>query len=379
MYTNSVVTNCFKSLIGWKQHYDTSEILIDSLLTVSDSNEYFQDFHPALRLDLIKSILPQNRTLDSYLEEKRDTAIVQLLSDVTSEKQYDKYARKTLIDAKPIIDKYGWINDIIINEGRFVGFKIKTKLSTGLRNVIKSIGIQVTQTQTLKMYLYHSSKMDAIETFDIVVGGAVQWNWSDVDINLDAITKDIVGGVWIVGYYQDDLVGQAIGYTELNWINGPCSTCDGGYRLNAWRETTKFIQIIPIYVPAPSLNGIQMFDLNDSMEVLNNNFGMNLRISAECDLSQFFCENRFSLKKALGLKLSYLVLKDIQFSQQINYIEESLKHMIIRDLEGDKDTNYINIVDQYLNEIKAVNFDHSAKDYYCLPCDNNKGVSYDVA
>ena len=52
--------------------------------------------------------------------------------------------------------------------------------------------------------------------------------------------------------------------------------------------------------------------------------------------------------------------------------------MIIRDLEGDKDTNYINIVDQLKDEIKAINFDHSKLSQPCLPCKNSNAPIYGV-
>lgn len=375
MFTSTTVVDRLKNLLGWRQHYDATEIVIDPSLTVSETGEYYQDFHPALRLDIIKAIIPENRDLDDYLTEKIEAGITGLLGDVVSQKQYEQYARRTLAK-HTLIDKYGWVNDVVINTGRFIGFKIKPTFETGLTTIIKRIGLQLTQAQNLTMYLYHSSKIDPVETFTVSVTKGIQWNWNETELNLYADGLEITGGVWILGYYQDDLIGNAISYTGLNFINGPCSTCDGGSGLLKWRELMRFVQIVPFYVAGSDLNGTQMFDMSDTIEVFDNNFGMNLNISNECDLTDFFIEQRFSLKKGLGLKVAYLILKDIMFSQQINYIEESLKSLVIRDLEGDKDTNYVNIADQLANEIKAINFDHSRKSAYCLPCNNSKGVTY---
>lgn len=379
MFDSVKLIDGIKNVIGFRNHYDLSEIpALDVDLTTSESGEFIQDKHPALRLDILKSIIPENRDFEEFLTEKRNSAIIELIGDICSQKKYEQYARQTIVNEN-LIDRYGWLKDTIINQGRFVGVKFRLKQSIGLNAVIKKIGIQVTQPQTLKLYVYHSSKMEAVTTIDLVIGQGVQWNWKEVELKLSAETKDIQGGVWIVGYYQDELVGQAITYSGLNWNTGPCSTCDGGISADKFRRVTKYMSLTPIYVPANSLNGIDMFDLDDSFEVLTENFGLNFNVSVECDLTDFFIEHRFSLKKALGLKLSHILLKEIMFTSNINYIEENLRSLIIRDLEGDKETNYVNIADQLANEIKAVNFDHSRLSEACLPCNSNRGVNYGVA
>lgn len=383
MFTSAKAIAKIKNVVGWKNHYDTSEVpALNPLLNVSESSEYFQDFHPAMRLDIIKGCIPSNWTLDDYLKEKREIGVTQLLGEIVSQKQYEQYAKKTLA-SNTLIDRYGWYNDTILNNGRFVGFRIKTKLSTGLTSVIKKIGIQVTAPQSLDLYVYHSSKMDVISTITMTIANGVEWNWKEENLSLIAEDETLVGGEWIIGYYQDDLVGQAITYKGLNWLNGPCATCDGGQSIEHWRNLQKYMQLIPFYVPGANLptglNARKMFDLNDCINVLDTNWGMNFNVTVECDLTDFFIDHRLSLKKGLALKVVSLVLKDIQFSQQINYIEESLRSLIIRDLEGDKDTNYVNIADQLAMEIKAINFDHSKKSAYCLPCNSAKGVNYGVA
>lgn len=379
MFDSTKVIDGMKHLIGFRDHYDLTEIpALDIDLTTSESGEFIQDKHPALRLDILKSIIPENRDFEQFLTEKRNSAIVELLGDICSQKKYEEYAKGT-ISNQNLIDRYGWLKDTIVNQSRFVGIKFRLKQSVGLSVVIKKIGIQVTEPQTLRLYVYHSSQMEAVTTIDLLIGQGVQWNWKEVELKLEAQTENIQGGVWIIGYYQNDLVGQAISYSGLNWITGPCSTCDGGVSSDKYRNISKYLELRPIYVPANSLNGIEMFDLDDSFEMLTDNFGLNFNLSIECDLTNFFIEHRYSLKKALGLKLAHILLKEIMFTQNINYIEENLRSLIIRDLEGDKETNYINIADQLANEIKAVNFDHSKLSEACLPCNSKRGVNYGVA
>ena len=381
MFNNTKVVSCLKTLLGWKNHYDLVEIpALNVDLNTTDSGVYYNHLHPAMRLDIISSAIPRNRDLNEYLNEKVEFSINEILGSICSQKEYNKYAKKTLA-SDVILDGYGWANDVIINNSRFVGFQFKTKLETGLVSVIKKIGIQVTTAQTLKIYLFHSSKSNVITTFDIVISNGLDWNWEEKQLQMNAISETYVGGSWIIGYYQDDLTGQAIDYKKFNWLTGYCASCDGGVLMERWTNLNKYVDIFPIYVPGANLplDKNKMFDLNDANCIYDTNFGMNFLISVECDLTDFFCEHKFSLTKILGLQVVYSILKDIQFSEQINYIEENLKHMIIRDLEGDKDTNYINIADQLSNEIKAVNFDHSSKSAICLPCDSKRGVTFGVA
>ena len=134
----------------------------------------------------------------------------------------------------------------------------------------------------------------------------------------------------------------------------------------------------PFYVPNTSLpaNKDFMFDPEALIEIDDNNWGFNFNVGVECDLTRFWCDNRKTLKSVLVLKVVIKILKMMQFSQQLNHVEEQLKMMIIRDLEGDKETNYINIYTRYNRAVKAVNFNNSSISKVCLPCDRNSGVSY---
>src|SRR5690606_36674249 len=104
--------------------------------------------------------------------------------------------------------------------------------------------------------------------------------------------------------------------------------------------------VYPIYVPFGNYEEGKMFDMNDVIYCSNQSFGLNLKFTVQCDLTDFFIQNKFVFKNLLALKVVYKILQDMKFSQQINYIEENIKMMIIRDLEGDIDTKLLNIPTQ---------------------------------
>lgn len=380
MFVSSEVMDCLNTLWGWRDHYDLNEIpALGAGLNASDSGEFMQDVHPALRLDIIQQSIPSNRSLVEYLETTRNASVTELLNQVVIEKGWQKYAKKTLAD-HVIFDSYGWSSDAIISRSRFVGFKIKPVLTTGLKISLKDIAVQFTADQVArKIYVYHSSKKAAIQEIDLVTASSTEWKWLDKQVELLSIGKEYAGGVFFIGYYQDEVDGQAIN-SDYDWDNGPCRSCDGGKRFDIWMDISKYVDICPIYVPGPSLPTVgEMFDVRDSVEVYDTNWGMNFKISAECDLSTFFCEHKMDLKQSLGLKMAHNILKDMKHSVQLNYIEEQIKNMIIRDLEGDTDTNFVNVADQLQKSIEAMNFDQNKRSAFCLPCQSKGGARYGVA
>lgn len=379
MFDTIKARECLKRLIGWKDHYDTAEIpALSAELKESETGEFYQEFHPALRLDLIRAALPENRNLEDFLRETEEAAITQVLNDLAETKELARTS-KEIVANDVIYNSEGWINDTVMNESRFVGVRFRLKHEIGLKAVINRLALQFTAAQTdLTLYLFHSHKAEAIAqiNYNSTQGGSFEW--LEVSQELHADDANISGGSFYLGYYQDDITGNAIQYKKLNWLSGYCKTCDGGVSQDRYKSISQYIEMQPFYVPNGSLsaNPVNMFDPLDIIEANNNNWGFNFNISINCDLTNFICDNRKSIKKVLALAVTIKILRMIQFSQQINYLEEQIKSMIIRDLEGDKETNYINLFRKYNSAKKAINFNHSSIAKICLPCDRRSGVFY---
>jgi len=379
MYDNSKVKECLRGLIGWREHYDLTEVPpLSEEMKESQTGEYYQDIHPALRLDLISATIPQNRDLEEFLAETEEASIGEILNDITEKRQLDRTA-KEIVANDIIYNSEGWVNDVIINESRFVGVRFRLDLELGLKATVNRLALQFTQPQTgLTLYLYHSNRAKVLKKIEYNSTEGGSFNWMEVLLDLHAYNEDLSGGSFYLGYYQNDITGQAIQYKKLNWESGYCGTCGGGVNQAKYKSVSKYITMQPFYVPNPSLSIDKdfMFEPNSIIEVYENNWGFNFNISVSCDLTRFWCDNRTALRGVLGLKVAIKILRMMQFSQQINYIEEQLKSMIIRDLEGDKETNYINLFQKYGRALKSVNFNTSSISKTCLPCDRNSGVSY---
>lgn len=369
-FKSNEVVPVYKTLIGWRQHYDATDFQIDNALTTTDSGEYFQQKHAGLNLEYIKATIPTNRDLDEYLETTVEDSINEIFNDLLQYRQVNEYG-KTLLQQSTLLNKYGWVNDVINNQNRFVGFQIRTRTATGLMTMINEIGLQFTGVEDLTLYLFHSSKKDPLHTFNVTTQGDGDWTWKEEPIELSAFNRtEYHGGTFVLGYYQEDVSSNAINYTNFNWDRGECGNCGHSYR-DIWNSIKKHFTVYPIYVPSGSFTKGEMFDLNNAMYNKSESYGINLKLSVKCDLTDFFIDNKMAFKNLLGLKVVWKILQDMKFSQNINYIEENIKMMIIRDLEGDKETNMTNIPSQYKRELKAVSFNISGINSQCLGCQSD--------
>ena len=243
MFDTTKTLPAYANLIGWRQHHDTNEIEIPATLTNTDSGEYYDQKHPALRLDLIQALIPANYKLDDYLRNVVTDASNEIFNDILQYRQVNEFG-KTLLEQSVLLDRYGWTKDKIVNQSRFVGMQIKVKSMTGLKMVIEQIGLQLDGAQSLTLTLFHSSKADPITTVAITTTDAGNWTWKIADLKLNAFSSELFqGGVFILGYYQDDLTTQAINYSNFDWDKGVCGSCRNSNE-TVWRSIRQHFRIL---------------------------------------------------------------------------------------------------------------------------------------
>ena len=243
---------------------------------------------------------------------------------------------------------------------------------------IDKIGLQFTQAQTnLPIYIFHTSQIDPIQTVSATTTKAQSLEWLTLSetIDLSYLSEEYdSGGYFYIGYFQDDITGQAI-KKDFNWMQGPCNTCRGGANaMKVWNERLNFVRIVPIEVSNSDLNGTQMFDYTKRGYVPTNNFGMNFGVTVQCDISQYLCEQKFVLSDLIGKQVAVDILNDMKHSTRLNRLANVSQNMIIRDLEGDTETNEPGLAIRLSNSIKAVDFDFSKIDSPCLPCNKKWGI-----
>lgn len=379
MFNPTTIQNCMTSLIGWRNDANTSvpQITNTALLT-SDSGLYYNDFHPLLLIENIANTLPEDKIIDNYLTEKVNSGINKALTKVVLEKKLNE-STKTLLNSSKLFDGIGRFQDTVISNGRFVGVELEMFPSYGAKVIIDKIGLQFTQTQTnLPIYIFHTSQLNPIKTVTATTTKASSLEWltlsETIDLSYLSDTYDS-GGMFYIGYFQDDITGQAI-KKDFNFIDGPCNTCRGGANaMKVWNERLNFVRIVPVEVANGSLNGTQMFDYTKRKYNATNNFGLNFGVTVQCDISQYLCEQKLILTDLIGKQVAVDILNDMKHSTRLNRIANVSQNMIIRDLEGDRETFEPGLAKRLSDSVKAVDFDFSKIDSPCLPCNKKFGIT----
>lgn len=430
------IQNSLISLVGWEQSFNPATA-IDESLTTSDSGLYYQGAHPLCTLDNMRAIMPDEWGLQyedwniskSYLKGN----IVGYANDIQGNKKYwialsnslgqepetgslywrayniasdfiDRLTRngiatvmqkfiemkgldretKNLLERRMLFDGSGRIRATITNTHKLVGFEINPVRSMGITTKIERIGLQMTgATGIVKMYLFHSSQIDPIKTFDLnftLTNGGFQW------FNLDECylpyTSDgnNAGGSWYLCYNQNDLPEgmEAINMSK-DWSREPCGTCNMG-DINVWREITKYLQVTPFMIGAPSTFAEypELFDVAMMMYTNTQNYGINCEISVGCDLTDFVISQRHIFQNVLQKQVAAIALRTLAMNPdvRVNRNQSNASRMdILYEIDGNTQGRPGGLGYDLKKSYEALRIDTQGIDRICLSC-NNYGVKY---
>lgn len=411
-------------LVGWKQSYDLSDIMLSSNLTQTESGMYFQQIHPLLTLDNLRSIAPdfqnfnwlvhdvnkayksgevvriddslykaiqdvpaETDILDSeywtetnpfseWLEEKTKASIVKLVNKFINMKLADK-ATKSLIENKILFDGTGRLTNKIENRNRLVGFEIDTVRSKGVTVKIDKIGLQMTKPGSYTLYIFHSSNPEPIYTltFEKTKANSLEWFKPKDDILLpyESANTD-AGGSWYLVYKQSELPenAQAI-YKDRDWSTGPCKACSRSEFL-AYQAWSRYIEVHPFYISED-----EEFDPEIMNFTYDKNYGINLEVSAYCDLTDFIIKQRAMFQDVLSKQVAIDFLREFAYNPNVRTNRHSInasKLDILVELDGDANSMRQSGLSYELDiALKALSISTQGLDRVCLPCVNN-GIKY---
>lgn len=411
-------------LVGWKQSYDLSDIMLSSNITQTESGMYFQQIHPLLTLDNLRSIAPdfqnfswqvhdvnkayksgevvrvddslykaiqdvpaETDILDSeywaetnpfseWLEEKTKASIVKLVNKFINMKLADK-ATKSLIENKILFDGTGRLTNKIENRNKLVGFEIDTVRSKGVTVKIDKIGLQMTKPGSYTLYIFHSSNPAPIYTltFEKTKANSLEWFKPKDDILLPyESTNTDAGGSWYLVYKQSELPenAQAI-YKDRDWSTGPCKACSRSEFL-AYQAWSRYIEVHPFYISED-----EEFDPEIMNFTYDKNYGINLEVSAYCDLTDFIIKQRAMFQDVLSKQVAIDFLREFAYNPNVRTNRHSInasKLDILVELDGDSNSMRQSGLSYELDiALKALSISTQGLDRVCLPCVNN-GIKY---
>ena len=412
---------------------------IDSDLTRSESGLMFQGAHPLLTLDTMRAIMPDdwgcqypewnsretysagtivqydlngnddelywesirdNNTneipgesvlfwkpyniLSDFLERVTRNGIATAIQTFTQIKQLDKETRN-LLERRTFFDGAGRIRATLQNTHKLVGFEIVPVRALGVTAKIEKIGLQMTGgTGIVKMYLFHSSQIDPIKTFDLdfqVKNGGFQW-FTLEDCFLPYISKDNnSGGSWFLCYNQDELPqGMEAINVSKDWSREPCGTCNIG-SVEVWRELTKYLQVTPFMYNAPETFAEypELWDIAYTMYTNTQNYGLNCEITVGCDLTDFIISQRQIFQDVIQKQVAVMALRALAMNPNVRvnrYQSNATRTDILYELDGN--TSGVRpggLGYQLKKAYEALKLDTQGLDRVCLSC-NNRGVRY---
>lgn len=438
MYRIKEIQDALLHVCGWEQSYNPKEA-IDSDLTRSESGLMFQGAHPLLTLDTMRAIMPDdwgyqypewnsretysagtivqydlngnddelywesirdNNTneipgesvlfwkpyniLSDFLERVTRNGISTAIQTFTQIKQLDKETRN-LLERRTFFDGAGRIRATLQNTHKLVGFEIVPVRALGVTAKIEKIGLQMTGgTGIVKMYLFHSSQIDPIKTFDLdfqVKNGGFQW-FTLEDCFLPYISKDNnSGGSWFLCYNQDELPqGMEAINVSKDWSREPCGTCNIG-SVEVWRELTKYLQVTPFMYNAPETFAEypELWDIAYTMYTNTQNYGLNCEITVGCDLTDFIISQRQIFQDVIQKQVAVIALRALAMNPNVRvnrYQSNATRTDILYELDGN--TSGVRpggLGYQLKKAYEALKLDTQGLDRVCLSC-NNRGVRY---
>lgn len=431
------ICEALKNVCGWGQSYDPAKA-IDDNLTQTESGLYFQGAHPLLTLDSMEAIMPddwgiqypvwdaltqwkQNKVvqygndtngnklfwkakadnvgeeptedslfwskyniLSDFLERMTRNGIATAIQTFTQIKQLDKETRN-LLERRTFFDGAGRIRATLQNNHKLVGFEIVPVRAMGVTAKIEKIGLQMTGgTGVVRMYLFHSSQIDPIKTFDLnftVTNGGFQW-FPLTDCYLPYISdKNNAGGAWFLCYNQDELpAGMEAINVSKDWSREPCGTCNMG-SVEVWRELTKYLQVMPFMYNAPETFAEypELWDIAYTMYTRTQNYGLNCEITIGCDLTDFIISQRQIFQTVIQRQVAAIALRTLAMNPnvRVNRNQSNATRMdILYELDGNTSGVRPGGLGYDLKKsYEALQIDTQGLDRICLAC-NNRGVRY---
>lgn len=431
------ICEALKNVCGWEQSYDPAKA-IDDNLTQTESGLYFQGAHPLLTLDSMEAIMPddweiqypvwdaltqwkQNKVvqygndtngnklfwkakadnvgeeptedslfwskyniLSDFLERMTRNGIATAIQTFTQIKQLDKETRN-LLERRTFFDGAGRIRATLQNNHKLVGFEIVPVRAMGVTAKIEKIGLQMTGgTGVVRMYLFHSSQIDPIKTFDLnftVTNGGFQW-FPLNDCYLPYISdKNNAGGAWFLCYNQDELpAGMEAINVSKDWSREPCGTCNMG-SVEVWRELTKYLQVTPFMYNAPETFAEypELWDIAYTMYTRTQNYGLNCEITIGCDLTDFIISQRQIFQTVIQRQVAAIALRTLAMNPNVR-VNRNQSNASRTDILYELDGNTSGVRPGGLGydlkkAYEALRIDTQGLDRICLSC-NNRGVKY---
>lgn len=300
-----------------------------------------------------------------------DAAVAQVANAVIQRKKID--GAKSVVSETQLYHGAGNITHRIIKTGRFCGFEIMPKMGRDIGIRIGRIGLQVdTPNPALNIYLYHTSQATPIKIIPANFQGSGMFSWSNVADTYLALNSDAYapGGRFLLGYYEDDLLGQIID-REVDWTDSVVAGVGCGYcnplTTQAFQIWSEQLEFHPFSVAAVELNVARTLWNHERIKYsYRTNFGLNLNLVLECDATQFLVRNESLLADAIAKQAVVNILTVYANTVENNALAEMCKQHALYQLDN-RENNTAGLRKELERALDTLALDMVDEESPCLP------------
>jgi hypothetical protein len=313
----------------------------------------------------------------------RKASIKRFVSAVVNSKKINQET-KQLLDDLILYSGTGYHGDTIIKKGRLVGFEIQLLNNNNISVLLDKIGLQFTDAQTVMFYLYNSEFSSVYKTIEVVYSNAGNMQFATLqDINGDPVEllykdleNNIAGGTWYLLYDEDQITGQAIN-KRLNIGSRPCVSCSNRrHDRQAFDQYSQYFKILAVSVDANSRPSSvnEMFDYRRATYHTNSNFGLNMRVSGQCDLTDPIIDNKNVFSEGINSQIIVDLLQEVATNTRSSVISEKVRDFARIALQPEN-LGGEGALRKLEKNIEAASFELSdIQSSVCMPPQKSKGV-----
>lgn len=339
----------------------------------------------------------ETNPFSEWLESKTKASIQKAIARYCNEK-IAQGTYKTLCENRTLFDGTGRLVDVVKNKKNLVGFEIVPVRAKGVTTKINKIGLQFTEPGEYTLYLMHSSMDVPVKIIKLnkIRKNSIEWfSLNDVYLPYQSEDND-AGGSWYLCYFQSELPegSQAI-RKDKDWSKEPCGSCSRK-ELLAWMAWSKYIEVHPFFVNEELINGMQddfnddfnndfskqpihLWDVENNQYTYDNNYGLNLEITINCDITDFIIEQRMLFQDIIAKQVAVDMLREFAYNANVRTNRHSINASrldILYEVDGDSSSMKKSGLSYQLDmAFKAIKLSTEGIDRVCLPCKNN-GIKY---
>jgi hypothetical protein len=317
-YKAPILAAALNQLVGYRSTTDTPKYPQSDVSNQTSESGLFIN-------DVLEGVLG-NETLYALMREKSDDpnmiSEAQFNEELTRTRSYSitellnstlvTLGNKQIVQQTTVYNSNGRVNQVI-KSGRFVGAAFDMRDSKSIVTALDGISLCVTDAQSIDLYIYHTSQPNKIMaqiTVTVSADGVAQWTATTETLYNDSL--EVNGeGIYIIGYYEDDLIGQALGTTQLKGFNS-CTSCGatGNYK--------KFSNYVRVYgvVGTPAATRNEMPEMRNSNSTIT--FGLNFKFRVICDITSVLVSSKDIFAYPLQLHAAKKWLQRILTSTNVN-------------------------------------------------------------